>query len=111
MLPELNSSRKILTRHLQTVETRESGYSIDMVVHDLRVNAKSNTGAAAGWAVEYDGPYHFLAGRSPLSGTLMKRRHLQLLGYTVVSLPYWEWDLLKKSDKRKIYVEDKLHIS
>ncbi len=111
MLQELNSSRKILTRHLQTVETKESGHSIDQVVHDLSVNVKSNTGAVAGWVVEYDGPYHFLVGRSPLCGTLMKRRHLQLLRYTVVSLPYWEWDLLKKSDKRKIYVKDKLHIS
>ena len=41
----------------------------------------------------------------------MKRRHLELLGYTVVSVPYREWDQLKKSDKRKEYVKDKLHIS
>jgi hypothetical protein len=89
----------------------KSGYSIDMREHDLRINAKINTEAAAGWAVEFDGPFHFLACRSPLGGTLMKRRHLELLGYTVVSLPYWEWDPLKKSDKRKEYVEDKLLIS
>ena len=89
----------------------KSGYSIDMRVHDLRVNAKSNTGAAAGWPVEFDGPFHFLACKSPRGGTLMKRRHLELLGYTAVSLPYWEWDPLKKSDERKEYVEDKLHIS
>ena len=37
----------------------KSGYSIDMRVHDMRVNAKNSTGAAAGWAVEFDGPFHF----------------------------------------------------
>jgi hypothetical protein len=25
----------------------------------------------------------------PVGGTLMKRRHLELLGYTVVSLSFW----------------------
>jgi hypothetical protein len=27
----------------------------------------------------------------PVGGTLMRRRHLELLGYTVFSLPFWEW--------------------
>ena len=57
----------------------KSGYSIDMRVHDMRVNAKSSTGAAAGWAVEFDGPSHFLTCRLPVGGTLMKRRHLEML--------------------------------
>jgi hypothetical protein len=68
----------------------KSGYSIDMRVHDIRVNAKSSTGAAAGWAVEFDGSSHFLTCRLPVGGTLTKRRHLELLGYTVVSLPFSE---------------------
>ena len=89
----------------------KSGYSIDMRVHDLRANAKSNIGAAAGWAVEFDGPSHFLTCRLPVGGTLMKRRHLELLGYTVVSLPFWEWDELTGSDERKEYLRGKLHIS
>ena len=67
----------------------KSGYSIDMRVQGMRVNAKSSTGATAGWAVEFDGPSHFLTCRLPVGGTLMKRRHLELLGYTVVSLPFW----------------------
>jgi hypothetical protein len=86
----------------------KSGYSIDMRVH---VNAMSSTGAAAGWAVEFDGPSHFLTCRLPVGGTLMKRRHLELLGYTVVSLPFWEWDQLTGSDKRKEYLRGKLHSS
>jgi hypothetical protein len=86
----------------------KSGYSIDMQV---RVDAKSSTGAAAGWAVEFDGPSHFLTCRLPVGGTLMKRRHLELLGYTVVSLPFWECDQLMGSDEREEYLRGKLHIS
>jgi hypothetical protein len=41
----------------------------------------------------------------------MKRRHLELLGYTVVSLHFWEWGRLKGSDERKKYLTVKLHIS
>ena len=89
----------------------KSGYSIDMRAHDMRVNAKSIRGAAAGWAVEFDGPSHFLTCRLPVGGTLMKRRHLELLGYTVVSLPFWEWGQLTGSDERKEYLRGKLHIS
>jgi hypothetical protein len=86
----------------------KSGYSIDMLVHDMLVNSKSSTGAAAGWAVEFDGPSHFLTCRLPVGGTLMKRRHLELLGYTVVSLSFWEWDQLTGSDERKEYLRGKL---
>jgi hypothetical protein len=72
-------------------------------VHNMFVNAKNCTGAAAGWAVEFDRPSHFLTCRLPVGGTLMKRLHLELLGYTVVSLPFWEWDQLKGSDEREKY--------
>ena len=42
----------------------------------------------------------------------MKRRHyLELLGYTVVSLPFWKSSELKGSDERKEYLRGKLHIS
>jgi hypothetical protein len=77
----------------------------------MRVNAKSSIGAAAGWAVEFDGPSRFLTCRLPLGGTLMKRRHLELLGYTVVSLAFWELVQLTGSDERKEYLRGKLHIS
>ncbi len=89
----------------------KSGYSIDMRVHDICVNAKSSTGVAAGWAVEFDGTSYFLTSRLPVGGTLMKRRNLELLGYTVVSLPFWEWDQLTGSDEKKEYLKGKLHSS
>jgi hypothetical protein len=65
----------------------KSGYSIHMRVQDRRLDGGSSSGA--GWAVEFDGPSHFLACRAATGATLMKRRHLELLGYTVVSLPFW----------------------
>jgi len=67
----------------------KSGYSIDMRVQDRRLDGDSSSGSAAGWAVEFDGRSHFLACRAATCATLMKRRHLELLGYTVVSLPFW----------------------
>ena len=90
----------------------KSGYSIDMRVQDM---SSQGTGTSddfgVGWAIEFDGPSHFLACRSPTGATLMKRRHLELLGYTVVSLPIWEWNQLTRSDERKEYLRGKLHIS
>ena len=82
-----------------------------MRVHEMCENAKSSKGADVGWVVEFDGPFHFLACRSPTGATLMKRRHLELLGYSVVSLPFWEWDQLTGSDEREEYLRGKLHIA
>jgi hypothetical protein len=36
--------------------------------------------------------------------------YLELLGYTVVSLPFREWDLLTESNERKEYLGGKLRI-
>jgi hypothetical protein len=66
----------------------KSGYSIDMRVWGSISQDVANT-CGAGWAVEFDGPSHFLACRAATGATLMKRRHLELLGYTVVSVPFW----------------------
>ena len=76
-----------------------SGYSIDMLAREHSPSAdahgESAARATAEWAVEFDGPTHYLASRSPTGATLLKRRHLQLLGYRLVSVPYWEWDEVK----------------
>ena len=87
-----------------------SGYSIDMLAREPNPSAEmlvrdpSSASDALGesaprptaeWAVEFDGPSHFLASGSPTGATLLKRRHLQLLGYHLISVPYWEWDKVK----------------
>ena len=79
-----------------------SGYSIDMRVQDKCRDL------GVGWAIEFDGPSHFLTCRAPTGATLIKRRHLELLGYILVSVPYWEWDGLSGMDERRKYLQGKL---
>ena len=71
----------------------KSGYRIDAVVE---VNGKQI-------AVEVDGPSHFIGRSRELTGsTILKHRQVATRdGMTVVSVPYWEWDKLKKDNKKK----------
>jgi hypothetical protein len=91
---------------------RKTGYSIDMLarqVHDSApgMGGKSSTGGQV-WKVEFDGPSHFLASGAPTGATLMKRRHLERVGHTLVSVPYWEWDRCPHNCQREQYLRDKL---
>ena len=91
----------------EAVDAR-SQYSIDCLVHGWEKHKDAKI------AVEVDGPSHYLyqgfesQPRIPNGATIMKRRHLALLGYRVVSVPYWEWDELKNVQARKMYMQDKL---
>jgi len=92
------------------------GYSIDMWVHDSPVMQQTRNaswmGDKDGWAVEFDGPTHFLACSAPTGSTLIKRHHLYLLGYTLVSLPYWEWEIMvAQAGAWEQYLWRKLHPS
>jgi len=61
------------------------------------------------WAVEVDGPSHFLTSRAPTGSTLLKRRHLELLGHALsVTVPYWEWEGCKSSGEREQYLRGNL---
>jgi hypothetical protein len=89
-----------------------SGYSIDMLAREPSPSADAHRESAAGWAVEFDGPSHFLASKSPMGATLLKRRHLQLLGYSLVSLPYWEWDEVRgDTASEEAYLRSKISAS
>ncbi|KAJ1477235.1 RAP domain-containing protein, partial [Baffinella frigidus] len=58
---------------------------------------------------EVDGPFHFLGdGRTPSGSTLLKRKQLGQLGYTVVPVPFWEWGPLRDEEAKRRYLEDKL---
>jgi hypothetical protein len=91
--------RKALRRMRLSVEEEarcpRSGYSLDMLVHHTPALGQTDTGTTVGrgggWAVEFDGPWHFLACSAPTGATLIKRHHLRLLGHALVSIPYWEW--------------------
>jgi hypothetical protein len=56
----------------------------------------------------FDGPSHLLASSAPTGATLLKRRHLELLGHAFVSVPYWEWDRCKEAGEREQYLNSKL---
>ena len=61
------------------------------------------------WAVEVDGRFQFMEdGRTPRGSTLLKRRHLEQLGDRVMSVPFWEWDVLKGGEAKRRYMQDKL---
>ena len=43
---------------------------------------------------------------------LIKRHHLQLLGYSLVSLPYWEWDEVRwDTASEEAYLRSKISAS
>ena len=58
--------------------------------------------------IEFDGSSHFLVCKTPTGATLIKRRHLELMGYLLVRVPYWEWDEISGMDERREYLEVKL---
>ena len=87
----------------------KSGYSIDMLVHVHDSSLGGERSSRGGpWAVEFDGPLHFLASGAPTGATLLKRRYLQLLGHTLVSVPYWEWERCQGAGEREQYLRSKL---
>jgi hypothetical protein len=97
--------RKVLSEVDMEEEYRDarSGYSIDMLVR------RRSAAGSTEWAVEVDGPSHFLADvRTPSGSTLLKRKHLRQLGYTVVPVPFWEWEALRDKEAKRRYIEDKL---
>jgi hypothetical protein len=71
----------------------DSGYRIDALVE---VNRKTI-------GVEVDGPSHFIGkSKSPLAKTILKRRQVPYIDdIELVSVPYWEWDNLGKSQAKK----------
>ncbi|KAL0053862.1 hypothetical protein WJX82_000155 [Trebouxia sp. C0006] len=56
-------------------------------------------------AVEVDGPYHYtLNTHQPLGHTLLRRRLLTALGWTVVSVPYFDWGRLYSGPQKAAYL-------
>ena len=93
------------------VRCPKTGYSIDMIVHDSgRGKGGERSSSTRTWTVEFDGPSHFLTSRAPTGATLLKRRHLELLGHALVTVPYWEWQGCKSSGEREQYLRGKLAV-
>jgi hypothetical protein len=109
---DVASILKDLGAHV-TMEARdaESGYSIDCLVRGLRVHHGLKI------AVEVDGPSKFVVHvsdggkQTPTGPTIMKRRHLALMGYTVIHVAHYEWEALVNTTARIKYIQEKLTVA
>lgn len=60
-------------------------------------------------AIEADGPWHYVSpGRRFNGPTKFRNRMLAAQGHTVVSIPYWEWDVCRTDEQRQRYLTLKL---
>jgi hypothetical protein len=88
-----------------------SGLSIDILVRPRPaaggVTAPDSEGEhPVEWAVEVDGPTHFLGlTRTPSAKTLLKRKRLGQLGYTMVPVPFFEWSALAGKEAQRRYLQ------
>jgi very-short-patch-repair endonuclease len=86
----------------QEVPTDDRNFSIDIA---------AVTAAGVRLAVEVDGPSHFvrMGGRWEVEGpTQYRNRALAARGYTVVSIPGWEWRQLNGACQQHQYLQDKI---
>ena len=68
-----------------------SGYSLDALVEVKGMKI----------GIEVDGPSHFI-GKKPTGSTILKHRQISNLEeIPLVSVPYWEWDILGKNSRKK----------
>ena len=87
----------------QVLEEDGGGYSVDMILRGL--------GGERRVAVEVDGPSHFVAvaGKMGEGGwrvngsTRLKRRLLAGLGWEVLSVPFFEWNVLRSKAAKEAY--------
>jgi hypothetical protein len=83
-------------RPQQEVVTADGNFSI---------NIAAETAAGVRLAVEVDGPVQFVRPGHSLDGhTQYRNRALAARGYTVVSIPWWEWNELKGRKARQYYL-------
>ena len=82
---------------LEFKSAAENFTSIDMLVRHR----------GASLALEVDGPYHFSANRphARLGSTVLRDRLLQAEGYTVVSVPWFEWEVLQGGEAQGRYLQ------
>ena len=57
-----------------------------------------------------DGPARFASNDTlhPLGRTALKRRLLRALGWAVLPVPYWEWEVLGSAAEQRAYLAERL---
>ncbi len=71
--------------------------------HQVRVAAFQHRSCDCGPALEFDGPSHWHFTRNtlePLGHTRLRDRLLSAMGWHVVSIPFFEWDCIRRKDLR-----------
>jgi very-short-patch-repair endonuclease len=94
------SLRRLGISHELEYITADGLFSIDLAIVDRRI------------AVEFDGPSHFTTNTlEPLGHTRLRDRLLSAMGWCVVSIPFFEWDRLQRTEQRDAYVKHRVHPS
>lgn len=74
---------------------QRTGYPIDILVKE----------GQNFFAIEVDRPALFWgASRQVKGGSMLKRMHLELLGYRATSVSYWDWASLSGQAKKEEYI-------
>jgi RAP domain len=96
--------------HTLEGRTHDGLLSIDVVIQGTDIVVDATTGAPATIALEVDGPSHFAVNtRTPLARTRARNALLRFRGWTVVSVPYFEWRLHNRSvGNQMAYLKSKL---
>jgi very-short-patch-repair endonuclease len=72
---------------------------------NLSIDIAAVTAAGVQLAIEVDGPTHFVSPGNRLNGpTQFRTRMLAAQGYTVIGIPYWEWNACKTAEERLEYL-------
>ncbi|CAG9465764.1 unnamed protein product [Pedinophyceae sp. YPF-701] len=79
------------------LEYADAEYTMDIAIPAKRV------------AIEVDGPSHFCTNtRTPTGPTLMKRRLLRALGWSLVPVTIYEWQRLRSDKAKRRWLQDRL---
>jgi RAP domain len=101
--------------HMITMKEMADVYSIKVPPKDIEVLSIDIANIEMKVAIEVDGPYHFMvcidssyskvsnytgmgttvSGYQANGSTMLKRRLLKSMGWTVLTVPYWEWSAMK----------------
>jgi hypothetical protein len=94
------SLRRLGIPHELEYLTADGLFSIDLAIVDRRI------------AIEFDGPSHFSRNTlEPLGHTRLRDRLLSAMGWHVVSIRFFEWDKLHRSEQMDAYVERRVQRS
>lgn len=68
------------------------GYFVDMADEKRKI------------IIEYDGPFHYFQGTRELTGSEKSKNRILQRSWTLIRIPYWEWDELRDNSTRIEYL-------